>query len=202
MVQSTLAPSSAQASGGTSPSCAAKAIGMPKPNAMPSHACGIAEEALGERIDRGQRERHDGELDRERVQLAAPSRTRRAPARAATASASQGRIAPVASGRFFVRSTCASNLRSAKSLMRAARRAHQHRADDEDPQHRPARHAAAREPQAPERGPEQQQDADRLVEADQLLVGIEALRGPRSSPQLQDRGQEDFGHHQRPAALA
>ena len=56
-----------------------------------------------------------------------------------------------------------------------ARRAHQHRAHDEDPQHHPLRHAPRGKPQAPQRGPQQQQNADGLVQPHQLLVEVEAF---------------------------
>ena len=46
MVQKTLAARSVHAIAGTLPVIAAKAIGIPKPNATPSHACGIVRKRL------------------------------------------------------------------------------------------------------------------------------------------------------------
>ena len=46
----------------------------------------------------------------------------------------------------------------------ATGRAHQHGAEQEHQQHRPFRPAVGRQPQRPQRRPEQQQDADRLVQ--------------------------------------
>jgi hypothetical protein len=57
----------------------------------------------------------------------------------------------------------------------AAGRAHQHRPQHENPHHPPVRSAERRKPQPPQRRPEQQQDADRLVEAHQPFVKVEPL---------------------------
>ena len=56
----------------------------------------------------------------------------------------------------------------------ATRRAHEQGADYEDQQDVESRPAAGRQPYRPQRRPQQKQRADRLVEADEALVGIEA----------------------------
>ena len=65
----------------------------------------------------------------------------------------------------------------------AARRAREHHADDEDHQHVEVRDAVLGEPQRPQRGPQEQQGADRLVEAHEPFVRIQPLfqcHGPGS----------------------
>src|SRR5205823_11264212 len=57
---------------------------------------------------------------------------------------------------------------------RAARRAHEQRAENEDHHDARRRAAVGREPDGPEGRPKQQQRADRLVEADETLIGVEA----------------------------
>jgi hypothetical protein len=55
----------------------------------------------------------------------------------------------------------------------ATGRTHQHRPENEDPDHQPVRPAQRRQPQRPQGWPEQQQDADRFVEAHQSLVKVD-----------------------------
>ena len=53
--------------------------------------------------------------------------------------------------------------------------AHQYGAEHEDPHHPPVRLPIRREPQGPQRRPKQQENANRLVEAHQALVEIQAF---------------------------
>jgi hypothetical protein len=68
----------------------------------------------------------------------------------------------------------------------AARRAHEHGAADEHQQDMQARRAIRRQPQRPQRGPEEQQDADGPVQAhqDQVIteLGGERVHGQSVAP--------------------
>ena len=150
-------------------------------NAMPEERLRQGEEALEERIDDRDRRPRERQSDRRRGWSTRTSRN----AQNASTAASHERLAtaaisPAASGRPRVRSTCASKRAVGPVVDRAAGRAHQQRCPttkiDSSARLRPAR---ARDPQRRQRRPQQQQDADRLVEPHQPLVGVEA-RGERS----------------------
>ena len=108
--------------------------------------------------------------------LSASTRQKAARVRAAAShSASFTLTWPAASGRSWVRLTCASKLRSARSLMTqpAERISSVPRQKIQTIIH--AGPAAGGDPQRPQRRPQQQQDADRLVQPHQPFVERESV---------------------------
>ena len=133
------------------------------------------QEALAERIDD-----RDGQRQRRIAGPSAgwchtrPARRRAAANAAATTSASHGSISPRASGRPAVRVTCASKSRSAQSLSAQPAQRISTVPTVNTTISISVGAAERRQPQRRQRRPQQQQDADRLVQPHQPFVGIDA----------------------------
>ena len=172
------------------------AIGIEKPKATPSQACGKDEEALEERVDHRDRERDEGQLDGQPVQLQHQHEGRAAAAPPPAPAPRAGHTMPAASGRSRVRSTCGSKLRSAQSLIDAAGRAHQDHAEQEDRPGRPAREcraARATAPTAPATAAAGCRSACRAASASRRRRSFARA----SWCELQDPRQENLGHQYR-----